>query len=82
MPQMMESFFLGKALGTDPIPTCSACRSIFNSCKFCSSEKELCSAQEELEYRYLKDNCKFEESIGKLASKYPWVADPTILQDN
>ena len=79
---MMESFFLGEALGTDPIPTCSACRSLFNNCKFCSSERALCSAQEELEYRYLKDNCKFEASIGHLVSKYPWVADPAILQDN
>ena len=79
---MMESFFLGEALGTDPIPTCSACRSLFNNCKFCSSEKALCSAQEELEYRYLKDNCKFEASVGHLVSKYPWVTDPAILQDN
>ena len=79
---MRESFFLGEALGTDPIPTCSACRSVFNNCKFCSSEKALCSAQEELEYRYLKDNCKFEASVGHLVSKYPWVTDPAILQDN
>ena len=79
---MMESFFLGEALGTDPIPSCSSCKSIFNECKFCSSESALCSAQEELEYRYLKDNCKFEASVGKLISKYPWSSDPDILQDN
>ena len=30
----------------------------------------------------MKDNCKFEAPIGKLVSKYPWVADPAILQDN
>ena len=82
VPQMMESFFLGEALGSDPIPTCSACKSIFNNCKLCSSEKALCSAQEELEYRYLKDNCKFEAPLGNLVSKYPWLADPAILQDN
>ena len=30
----------------------------------------------------MKDNCKFEASIGHLVCKYPWVADPDILQDN
>ena len=79
---MMESFFLGEALGTDPIPSCSSCKSIFNEYKFCSSESVLCSAQEDLEYRYQKDICKFKASVGKLISKYPWSSDPAILQDN
>ena len=79
---MMESFFLRETLGSDPIPSCSSCKSIFNECKFCSSESALCSAKEELEYRYLKDNCKFEASVGRLISKYPWSSDPAILQDN
>jgi len=82
VPQTRESFFLGEALGTEHTPTCSSCRSLINNCKFCSSETALCNAQEELEYRYLKDNCKFEASIGHLVCKYPWVADPAILQDN
>ncbi len=82
MPQTRESFFLGEALGTENTPTCSSCRSLINNCRFCSSETALCNAQEELEYRYLKDNCKFEASIGHLVCKYPWVADPNILQDN
>ena len=78
----MESFFLGETLGSDPIPSCSSCKSVFNECKFCSFESALCSAQDELEYRYLKDNCKFEASVGRLVSKYPWSSDPAILQDN
>ena len=79
---MMESFFLGEALGSDPIPSCSSCKSVFNECKFSSSESALFSTQEELEYRYLKDNCKFEASIRRLVSKYPWSSDPAILQGN
>ena len=68
----MESLFLGEALGSDPIPSCSAWKSVFNEFKFCSSDKALCLTQEKLEYRYLKDNCKFETSVEKLISKYPW----------
>ena len=79
---MIESFFLGEALETDPNSSCWSCKSIFNECKFFSSESALCSAQEELEYRYLKDNCKFEASVGNLISKYPWSSDTNILQDN
>merc|ERR1712177_137085 len=82
VPHTRESFFLGEALGTENIPTCSSCRSIIDNCKFCSAETALCSAQEELEYRFMKDNCKYEASIGNLVCKYPWVADPNILQDN
>ena len=82
MPQTLESLFLGEALGTDPVTTCSRCKSMISGCKFCSSDKALCSAQEEVEYRYLKDNCKFEASVGKLLAKYPWSQDPKILQDN
>ena len=82
VPHTRESFFLGEALGTENTPTCTSCRSVINNCKFCSSETALCSAQEELEYRFLKDNCKYEASIGHLVCKYPWVADPNILQDN
>ena len=58
VPHTRESFFLGEALGTENTPTCSSCRSVINNCKFCSSETALCSAQEELEYRFMKDNCK------------------------
>ena len=79
---MMESFFLGEELGSDPISSRSSCKSIVNECKFCSSESAPCSAQEELEYRYLKDNCKFEASVEGLISKYPWPSDPVILQDD
>merc|ERR1712177_28830 len=82
VPHTRESFFLGEALGTENIPTCSSCRSVIDNCKFCSAETALCNAQEELEYRFMKDNCKFEASVGHLVSKYPWVADPAILQDN
>merc|ERR1712112_437213 len=82
VPHTRESFFLGEALGTDSIPTCSSCRSLISNCKFCSSKTALCSAQEEMEYRIMKENCKYEASIGHLVSKYPWVADPNILQDN
>ena len=82
VPQTRESFFLGEALGTNPVPTCSRCKSMISGCKFCSSDTALCSAKEEMEYRYLKDNCKFEVSVGKLLAKYPWSLDPKILQDN
>ena len=82
VPQIMESFFLGEAVGSDPIPSCTSCKLVFNKCKFCSSESALCGAQEELEYRYLKDNCMFEASVGRLVSKYPWSSEPAILQDN
>ena len=76
---MMESFFLEEDLGPDPI---RSCKSQVKESKFCSSEGISCRTPKKLEIRYQKDNCKFEASVERLISKYPWSSDPVILKDN
>ena len=41
VPQTRESFFLGEALGTDPVRICSKCKSMISGSKFCFSDKAL-----------------------------------------
>ena len=53
-----------------------------SNCKFFSSDKALCSAQEELEYRFLKENCNYDPIIGHLIAKYPWHQNPSVLVNN
>ena len=38
-----ESSFWGEAFGTDLVPTYSRCKYLLNGCKFCSSNKAICS---------------------------------------
>lgn len=61
--QSIEPFFVRCTIAINHVPTCSRYKSKLSGFKFCSADKELCSDQGELEYRYVKDNCMFEAYI-------------------
>ena len=79
VPQTLESFFIGESLGTDPVPTNSRFKLLVNGCKFYSSDKALCSAEEELEYRFLKYNYQVEISKSILLAKYSYIHNEMIF---
>ena len=72
MSYKIESFDLGKASETDPISICIICKYLINKCKYYSSNKALCSAQENSEYRCSKVYGKSESYIGHLGTVHSW----------
>ena len=79
-PILEDSFFQGEQLGVAQTPACVKCKQMLQDCRFCSSDRTLCTAQEEAEYSAMKEYCTYDPALGGLSDKYPWVADPAVLQ--
>ena len=78
-PRTPEYLCSGKTLGTNSVPTCARCKSRDSGCNLCSSDKALGSAQEERDYSYYKDNCKFEASLGLRSLNWSSIAMFSVL---
>ena len=71
-------FTSGESMGTDPPQKCSACQ----KCKECQYRTSLLSFKENAELDVIISGLSFDEISKKWTARYPFIVNPSILQDN
>ena len=70
-------FLLGEELAIEPSPKCGACK-----CGKCPSVGHTYSFREEQELNLIRSNLKYDEDKEHWSTTYPWILDPSQLQNN